>query len=70
MKSPTNSKNYYKKIVNKIIHIISAQVMRKKPPNINGIQISPQKEKLFNGNNSYKQYYHYNNTYCQSKKNL
>ena len=42
--------------------------MRKKPPNINGIQISPQKEKLFNGNNSYKQYYQYNNTYCQSKK--
>ena len=44
--------------------------MRKKPPNINGIQISPQKEKLFNGNNSYKQSYQYNNTYFQSKKNL
>jgi hypothetical protein len=45
--------------------------MRKKPHNINGMHISPQKEEIFNGNNIiYNQYYQYNNTYFQSKKIL
>ena len=71
MKSPTNSKNYYKKIVNENIYIILTQVMRKKPHNINGMHISPQKAEIFNGNNIiYNQYYQYNNTYFQSKTKL
>ena len=44
--------------------------MRKKPYNINYMQISPQKDEIYNGNNIYKKYYQYNNTYFQSKKFL
>ena len=46
--------------------------MRKKPHNINYMQISQQKEEIFNLNNIYKKYYQYNNTntYYQSKKFL
>ena len=45
--------------------------MRKKPHNINGMHISPQKAEIFNGNNIiYNQFYQYNNTYFQSKTKL